>query len=108
MRRVRLKLLVTGTLAVLLKVKEPGVHKHFPLDLVRPRGDTPPTQMLCLEMDSWGLSAPARVKEDETYRGLPHPLSKWCLQEPLSNHGRAPVAGSRRVSGSAGSHGPPG
>jgi hypothetical protein len=45
-------------------------------------------------MDSWGLSAPARVKEDETYRGLPHPLSKWCLLETLPSLERAPVAGS--------------
>ena len=44
------------------------------LDLKFRKGDTPPSRMLCSEMDSWGRAAPARVKEDETYRGLLHPV----------------------------------
>jgi hypothetical protein len=36
------------------------------------RDHTPPSRMLSPEMDSWGRAAPARVKEDETYRGFLH------------------------------------
>ena len=35
---------------------------------------TSPSRMLGPEMDSWGRAAPARVKEDETYRGFLHPI----------------------------------
>ncbi len=37
-------------------------------------GHTSRSRMLCPETDSWGRAAPTRVKEDETYRGLLHPV----------------------------------
>ena len=66
-----------------------SVGDGFSLDLRRLRGDTPPTRVLYPEMDSWGRVAAARVKEDETYRGLPHPFIQSSLSKPFVDCAKA-------------------
>ena len=81
-------------------------HNHFPLDLRRPKGDTPPTQMLYPEMDSWVGAAPLESRKTR--------LTVACLilfpSAASLNRSRTVaecrVAGTRRAAGSAGSHDP--